>query len=215
MPRTLILIALVLASLTLVPLSCLMKVRTDSAKRGAREQIVPDMDAQPKFKTQAENAFFADGRAMRLPVAGTVARGRLEADSRRFRGVDHDTTYTTAFPLPVTEELLARGQERFRIYCAPCHGLGGAGDGMVHKRAESLQQGTWTPPSDLASPTVVARANGHLFHTITAGIRNMPAYGSQIPVDDRWAIVAYVRALQRARNATLADVPEDARRNLR
>lgn len=215
MPRLVIYIALILAALTLVPLSCVLKAQQDPSKPSPRIQILPDMDAQPKFKTQSENPFFADGRAMRPPVAGTVARGHLEADSRRYRGLEADSTLTTVFPLPVTPELLARGQERFQIYCTPCHGLGGAGDGVVHRRAESLQQGTWTPPTDLASEAVVARPVGHLFGTITGGIRNMPAYGDQIPADDRWAIVAYVRALQRARNATLADVPEDVRRNLR
>ncbi len=215
MPRLVIYIALILAALTLVPLSCVLKAQQDPAKRQPRIQIIPDMDAQPKFKPQAENAFFPDGRAMRLPVEGTVARGQLDADSRRFRGLESDSTHTTVFPLPVTADLLARGHERYQIFCAPCHGLGGAGNGTVHIRAEALQQGTWTPPTDLATQAVVERPVGHLFGTISAGIRNMPAYGDQIPVDDRWAIVAYVRALQRARNATLADVPEDVRRNLR
>ena len=84
----------------------------------------------------------------------------------------------------------------------------------MNLRAESLQEGTWTTPTDLASAVVVGRPNGHIFNTITNGIRNMPAYGPQVEVNDRWAIVAYVRALQRARNATLADVPDDARKNL-
>jgi mono/diheme cytochrome c family protein len=86
---------------------------------------------------------------------------------------------------------------------------------MTHRRAEQLQEGTWTPPTDLASQTVVGRSHGHLYNSIANGIRNMPAYGHQIPPADRWAIVAYVRALQRARNASLDDVPEEQRRNLR
>ena len=215
MPRSVIFIAAILVTLTLVPLACILRAQQDPTKGSPRLQIIPDMDAQPKFKTQAENSFFSDGRAMRLPVEGTVPRGGLESDSRFYRGLEADSTHVTTLPVRVTEALLARGQERFGIFCAPCHGLGGAGDGIVHKRAESLQQGTWTPPTDLASETVVARPVGHLFGTITGGIRNMPAYGDQIPAADRWAIVAYVRALQRARNATLADVPEDVRRNLR
>ncbi len=215
MPRSLIIIGLILVTFTLVPLACIVKAQHDPAKRLPRYQVVPDMDTQPKFKTQAENPFFADDRAMREPVAGTVAREHFFTDQREATGREPDSTFTTVFPLKVTDTLLRRGQERFGIYCTPCHGLGGAGDGMVHKRAEALQQGTWTPPADLASETVVARPVGHLFNTITNGIRNMPAYGHQIPVDDRWAIVAYVRALQRARNATLQDVPEDKRSNLR
>ncbi len=126
-----------------------------------------------------------------------------------------DSTFTDEFPVPVTEALLARGQERYDIFCATCHGLAGAGDGMIHRRAEQLAQGTWTPPTDLATETVVGRPHGHIYNSIANGIRNMPAYGHQITVEDRWAIVAYVRALQRARNATLDDVPEENRRTLR
>ncbi|MEZ4386026.1 MAG: cytochrome c [Candidatus Krumholzibacteriia bacterium] len=217
MPRPLIYIGLILASLTLVPLACVMKNWNNPTKTSTRIQVIPDMDTQPKFKPQTRNPFFADGLAMRQWPEGTVARGMLHADTRYQYGKDSlaDTTFTTAFPMPVTEALLARGQERFGIFCSECHGLAGAGDGMVHRRAERLAQGTWTPPSDLASETVVGRTNGHLYNTIANGIRNMPAYGHQIPVEDRWAIVAYVRALQRARNATLDDVPEENRRTLR
>ena len=151
---------------------------------------------------------------MRLPPAGTVARGQLDDDDLFYYGLDPSGEFDTGFPLPVSAALLARGQERFAIYCAVCHGLAADGNSAVHHRAESLQEGTWTPPTDLASEVVLGRPNGHLFNTITNGIRSMPAYGPQIPVADRWAIVAYVRALQRARNAALTDVPEDVRKTL-
>jgi mono/diheme cytochrome c family protein len=101
------------------------------------------------------------------------------------------------------------------IYCSPCHGLAGYGDGMVAKRAEELQEGTWTPPSSMHSDLIRVRPAGQLFNTITNGIRNMPAYGQQISVEDRWAIVAYVRALQRSQAATVEDVPRDLRTSLR
>lgn len=217
MPRPLIYIGLILVSLTLVPMACVVKNWANPVKTTSRIQVVPDMDNQFSFKGQDANPFFEDGRAMQRWPEGTVARGLLRADSQYEYGLDSltDSTFTTTFPVPVTEALLARGQERYDIHCSACHGLGGRGDGMVHRRAEQLAQGTWTPPTDLTTETVVNREHGHIYNTIANGIRNMPAYGHQIPVSDRWAIVAYVRALQRARNATLDDVPEANRRALR
>ena len=215
MPRPLISIALILAALTLVPLACVVKNWHDPAKSTTRIQIVPDMDSQPSFKAQSVNPFFPDGRAARRWPEGTVPRGLLREDTRLHQGREPDSSFTTTFPLPVTEALLTRGRQRYDIFCATCHGLGGTGAGMVHRRAESLEQGTWTPPTDLATETVIGRPHGYLYNVIRNGIRNMPAYGHQIPPEDRWAIVAYVRALQRARNATVDDVPEENRRTLR
>jgi mono/diheme cytochrome c family protein len=214
-PRPLLFILLILAALSLLPMACVLKNWHDPAKTSPRIQINPDMDQQPKFKAQTANPFFADGRAMRVWPAGTVPRGQLRGDDRYYRGLEPDSTFTAVFPVPVSEELLVRGRERYDIFCATCHGLGGAGDGVTHRRAEHLAQGTWIPPTDLASQTVVERSHGHLYNSIANGIRNMPAYGHQIPPADRWAIVAYVRALQRARNATLDDVPDEHRRALR
>jgi len=151
---------------------------------------------------------------MRPDPPGTVARGELDEDDAIYRGKRGDEWITT-IPVPVTGALLARGRQRFDIYCSPCHGLAGYGDGMVAKRAEALQEGTWTPPSSFHTDLVRSRPVGHIFNTITHGIRNMPAYGPQIPVADRWAIVSYVRALQRSQNATVADVPPDLRAQLR
>jgi mono/diheme cytochrome c family protein len=115
----------------------------------------------------------------------------------------------------VDARLLARGHERYAVFCAPCHGLSGHGDGMVARRADRLQQGTWTPPSSFHVEPVSARPVGHLFNTITNGIRTMPAYGSQVGVADRWAIVAYVRALQRSQRASIDDVPPELRSTVR
>jgi mono/diheme cytochrome c family protein len=110
--------------------------------------------------------------------------------------------------------LLQRGADRYQIYCAPCHGLAGYGDGIVALRADRLMEGTWVPPTSVHDATVLARPVGHLFNSITNGIRTMPAYGSQIPVDDRWAIVAYVRAMQRGRHAPASVLTAEERARL-
>jgi mono/diheme cytochrome c family protein len=168
------------------------------------------MDNQPRYKSQQANALFADTREARPPVTGTVARGHLDEDDGLNRGL-RDGKWIESFPVPVTSVLLERGSERFEIYCAPCHGLAGYGDGIVAVRADRLQEGTWVPPSSMHDTTVLARPVGHLFNSITNGIRTMPSYGSQIPVPDRWAIVAYVRALQRGGHTPVAVLTADER----
>jgi mono/diheme cytochrome c family protein len=205
-------ILIVLTLVSFIPLAVIANKRVTDMSH-PRMRIVPDMDKQEKFRSQRANPMFADGRAMRMPPAGAVARGEARLDPHWNEGKVQGQ-WATKFPTPVTAETMRRGQDRFNIYCSPCHGLTGAGDGMVNLRAERLQEGTWTPPSNLASDVVTARPVGHLFNTITNGIRSMPPYGPQIPEDDRWAIVAYVRALQRSQNATLSDVPVDQRSNL-
>jgi mono/diheme cytochrome c family protein len=129
-----------------------------------------------------------------------VARGELQDSDPIYRGTAPlDTTFVAEIPVPVDEAVLARGQARYQIFCAPCHGAGGLGDGKVHLKAQAATDGsTWVPPTNLTDQTVVDRPAGHIYNTIANGLRNMPAYGSQIPVDDRWAIVAYVRELQKA-----------------
>ena len=215
MPRPLIYIALILLSLSLVPMACVIVNWTDPVKTETRIQVVPDMDSQPKFKAQSVNPFFSDGRSARQWPASTVPRS-LDAQAAELPpGMFPDSTYVTEFPLQVDEALLARGRERYDIFCATCHGLTGAGDGMISRRAEKLAQGTWTPPTDIATQPVIDRQHGYLYNVIANGVRNMPGYGHQIEPRDRWAIVAYLRALQRARTATVDDVPEENRRTLR
>lgn len=194
MPRWVGSVLVVLAALALLPFACIYKARATRSPL-PRIHVVQGMDNQPRYKSQQVNPLFTDTREARPPVAGTVARGRLDADDAIARGM-RGGQWVETFPVPVTMTLLTRGQERFRIYCAPCHGLAGAGDGIVAVRADRLQEGTWVPPSSMHVASVLERPVGHLFNTITNGIRTMPSYGSQIPVDDRWAIVAYVRALQ-------------------
>jgi mono/diheme cytochrome c family protein len=212
-PRWMLLVTLVMVSLSWIPLALIARDRTQKS-RSPRLMVIPDMDKQAKFQPQKMNVLFADTRADRRPVEGTVARGRLETDDA-FHGGTIDGQWATTFPIPVNESVMRRGQERFNIYCAPCHGWDGSGGGVVAKRADALQEGTWVPPTSLHDPIVRARPNGHLFNTVTNGIRNMPPYGAQIHESDRWAIIAYVRALQRSQNAPIDDVPPEMRPSLR
>lgn len=211
--KILIAAAVILVPLSLIPPLLIAKARVTKSS-APRVHFIPDMDDQPKFRAQSRNRLFADRRAMRPPVPGAVARDRLHADDAFYRGKVGDAWVAT-FPVPVTNSLIRRGQERFDIFCATCHGLAGAGDGPTAVRADRLQEGTWTPPASFHTDLVRERPVGHLFNAITYGIRNMPAYGPQIPEMDRWAIVAYVRALQRSQYATVNDVPADYRPTLK
>lgn len=213
LPRWLLYAVAILVVLSWVPLALIMRARVTTSPQ-PRIHIIPDMDNQPKFKAQARNPIFADRRAMRPPVEGAVPRGAILGDPALTSGKIAED-WVDAAPLEVDRELLRRGRERYDIYCSPCHGLVGFGDGMVAKRADELQEGTWTPPTSFHSELLRERPDGHIFNTITNGIRNMPAYGPQIPVEDRWAIVAYVRALQRSQSATVDDVPPEIRAQLR
>jgi mono/diheme cytochrome c family protein len=207
MPRRITYALVALFVIGMIPLALILKARVSTSPR-PRIQVIPDMDTQPKYVAQSQNPLFLDGRAMRTPPAGTIARGDLRADDWLYRG-RRDGDWATVLPLPVTEALMNRGRERYGIFCAPCHGLSGYGDGMVARRADKLQEGTWVPPTSYHTAAVRARPVGHIFNTITNGIRTMPPYGPQIPVEDRWAIAAYVRALQRSQDAHLADVPAE------
>ena len=216
MPRWISLTAVVLATLGLIPFALIASSRQVSSPR-PRISLVQDMGKQPKYRPQSANPMFADGRAMRLPVTGTIARGELAEDDRLNRGVDGNQWLQT-IPVPVTEALLHRGQERFDIYCAACHGLSGYGNGMVAQRATELATQLGQPAvtvSSLHADAVRSRSVGEIFNTITNGVRNMPPYAAQIDVADRWAIVAYVRALQRSQSANVDDVPADKRQDLR
>lgn len=195
----------------------LLAVRARVTKSDSpRIHLVPDMDNQKKFKAQAANPLFADGRAMRPQVDGTVARGQLVANTHLTTGFV-DGTYATTFPMPVTRALLDRGRTQYGVYCAVCHGESGYGDGAVSRRADQLMlagKALWVPPTSYHTGDPLTREVGHLFNTITNGIRTMPAYSDQISAEDRWAIVAYVKALQRSQGATIDDVPEAERRQL-
>jgi len=196
-----------LATLTMmIPILLLVKDRVTRSEH-TRLMLVFDMDNQAFLKAQQKYDLFADGRASRYAPEGTVAREDVVGDAHLTEG-KVDTTWAEAFPAAVTvdEDLVARGRERFEIYCATCHGYAGRGDGMINKRANALMEGTWVQPTDLLSQAVLDRPVGHIYNTIRRGIRNMPPYGAQIPVEDRWAIVSYVRALQMSGAADVSDL---------
>lgn len=171
--------------------------------------INPNMDSQPKYLPQEESKFFADGATMRPLVDGTVARGELREDSKYYTGKDEKGNYVKDFPEEVTFNmaLVERGQHRFNIYCSPCHSRVGNGRGIV------VEKGLVPPPS-FHTDSLRAFPVGRFFDVITNGIRNMPPYKYQIPVADRWAIISYVKALQRSHEGTIKDVPESLRGKL-
>lgn len=159
-----------------------------------------DMQDQPKYKPLAASTFFPDGRSARPIPADTVARGELAAVDTAHTG-EQDGDFAATIPIPITMSSLRRGQERFDIFCSPCHGRLGDGNGIVAQRGFHF-------PADLASDRVRALPPGYIFQVISNGYGGMGDYGDQIPaVADRWAIVAYVRALQLSRHATMDDVP--------
>jgi mono/diheme cytochrome c family protein len=164
-------------------------------------QIRQDMADQPKNKPLSPSSFFDDGRSERPLIDNTVARGSL-ADDDLFVPKE-----SNAFPLPLTTDLLKRGQERYKIFCSPCHGIQGDGNGMVSMR------GMKHPPS-YHDPRLRQVPNGYIFDVITNGFGGMLSYSAQIPPADRWAIIAYVRALQLSRNAPVSDLPPDLREKL-
>ncbi len=165
-----------------------------------------DMQDQPKYIPLRGSAFWADGRSARMPVANTVARGNLRDDvyfyTGKINGQEGDK-----FPLPVTRELLERGQQRFRIYCTPCHSRVGDGEGMI------VQRGLKHPPSYHEEKLKKAPI-GHFYDVMTNGFGAMLNYSAQVRPADRWAIAAYIRALQLSQDAKLSDVPEAERSHI-
>jgi hypothetical protein len=165
-----------------------------------------DMHVQPKYKPDEPSTFFQDGRSDRPEIPGTVASGHLRTDellyTGRVNGLEADQ-----FPFPITPQVLERGQGRFNIYCTPCHDYTGSGHGMV------VQRGFPAPPSYHTDRLRKAPA-GHFFEVMTDGYGAMYSYAARISPEDRWAIVAYIRALQLSQNATLADVPAQERQKL-
>ena len=169
---------------------------------GCRQQMAD----QPRYNPLAPSAFFADGQSARPLVPGTVARGQLRDATPLYTGKS-GAAFVDTFPLPVTRAVLARGQERYNIYCAPCHDRLGTGDGMIVRR------GFRRPPSFHLDRLREAPV-GYYFDVITQGFGAMQDYAAQIPPRDRWAIIAYIRALQLSQHATLAEVPAAEREKL-
>ena len=187
--------------------------------RGAKStqppvEVFPDMDRQAKYKPQSESKFFADGRTDRPLPANVVAYGAplqahgpgqddvaLGANGPLYHGKNPDGSWACGFPLPVTHELMARGRERFTIFCQPCHGALGDGRGITSQYGMG-------GVANYHDDRLRKMTEGEIFNTITFGKNTMMAYGDKLTPGDRWAVIAYVRALQRARLGTAADVPE-------
>ncbi|MEQ1756779.1 MAG: cytochrome c [Vicinamibacterales bacterium] len=165
-----------------------------------------DMHNGPRYRPLQSTTFFANGSSSRMVVANTVARGQLNEDRHLYEGVV-DGRPAETFPMPVTADVMARGHERFDVFCSPCHGMTGVGNGMI------VQRGFRQPPS-FHDERLRNAPVGYYFDVMTNGFGMMQDYAAQVPVADRWAIAAYIRALQTSRSATVADVPADRRADL-
>jgi mono/diheme cytochrome c family protein len=162
-----------------------------------------DMHDQPRYKPYALTTFFGDDRSARPPVEGTIARGQLHLNQVLFTGFSGDAPARN-FPFAITADDLLRGQERFNIFCSPCHSELGDGNGIVVRRGFRQARNFHTEQMRNAP-------SGHFFDVITNGFGAMPSYAYRIEPEDRWRIIAYIRALQLSQNATPEDVPADAR----
>lgn len=166
-----------------------------------------DMHDQPKYIPLRPSSFFSDGRSARPLIEGTVARGHLNEDTAYYTGKDANGKLVAEFPFAVTKEILLRGQNRFNIYCTPCHDYTGSGNGMV------VQRGFRHPPSYHIDRLRNAPV-GHFFDVITNGLGAMQDYAIQLTPADRWAVAAYIRALQYSQEASINDVPAKERAQL-
>jgi mono/diheme cytochrome c family protein len=164
------------------------------------------MHDQPKYSPLEESSFFSDNTASRPPVAGTVPRGHLRDDELLYQGTLNGQA-ADVFPFAVDEAVMTRGQDAINAFCSPCHARTGRGDGIVVKRG-------YTRPPDLTDENVRSQPVGHYFNVITNGFGAMPDHAAQVKVRDRWAIAAYLRALQMSASASIADVPPAERSRL-
>ncbi|MEY2466005.1 MAG: hypothetical protein QOD03_526 [Verrucomicrobiota bacterium] len=197
---------------------CIVIVMGVAGKRGTMSRktplyIFPDMKRQLKLRPQTPNEFFANGTSSQLPVAGTVAQHKpLQVGDKWVYPYEDSPVYTgraigtTNFvennPFPISAELMKRGQQRFTIYCTPCHGQSGEGNGITKK------VGAMAIVANLHDKRIVEMTDGELFNTITYGKNLMGAYGPNVPVEDRWAVIAYLRALQLSHLGTVEDLPQ-------
>lgn len=204
---------------------CVAAVISIAGFRGSHSRktplyIFPDMKRELKLRPEAPDNFFANGTTSQLPPEGTVARTKpimvgdkavySYEDSAVYTGFMPGTTnFVETNPFPITSKLLARGQERFNIYCSPCHGREADGNGITKKL------GVMMTVANLQDPRIVKFTDGEIFYVITHGRNTMYPYGPNVPVEDRWAIIAYVRALQLSHLGSINDVPQDERANLK
>ncbi len=176
----------------------------ERTSRNAPIHLNPNMDNQQRYDPQSQSAFFSDSATMRFPVVGTVARRHLNDDDVYYRGIKSDGSFIEKLPIDITSQLLNRGRERYDIYCSPCHSRLGDGRGIIVKRG-------YVPPPSFHDDRIRNMPDGEIYDLISNGVGNMPSYKHQIPVADRWAIVAYLRVLQRSQNASYNDIPEELR----
>lgn len=172
-------------------------------------EIFPDMNRQAKLLPQKPDDFFADGRASQLPVPGTIARNAPYQNWPVYTGrISGLTNFVDTLPLPMTPALLERGRQRFEITCSPCHGSQADGNGITHHFGMSIV-------ANLHDKRIVELADGEIFDTVTYGKGLMSGYGTVMPPEDRWAVIAYLRALQRAQLGSMDDVPADCQAALK
>jgi hypothetical protein len=214
---------LLIFGVTVVAVMAIAGRRLDDGGSTSRKPPIymfPDMDRQLKLRPQEPNAFFANGISSQLPVPGTVPQSKpmivngkevyaFEDSPVNTGRTPGSTNYTEINPLPITAGLLKRGQQRYTISCAPCHGAMADGNGITKKI------GAMAVVANLHDKRIVEMTDGELFHVITNGRNLMGAYGPNVPTEDRWAIIAYVRALQLSRLGTLEDVPQELRGTLK
>ncbi|MDX1630272.1 MAG: cytochrome c [Thermoanaerobaculia bacterium] len=182
--------------------SCVLLVLASLAALGCRQ----DMHDQPRYEALEASTFFGDGQASRHPVEGTVARGHLRSDGV-FETGKSDGEFVSYLPMEVDAEVLQRGRERFDIFCSPCHGRLGEGQGMVVRRG-------FKRPNSFHRDPLKSQPVGYYFDAMTNGFGQMPSYASQIPARDRWSIAAYIRALQLSRGARVSELPLEDREAL-
>jgi len=194
-------------ALAIIPLALILTACT-GIQRDPPIIVWWDMKRQLKFRTEGETGLFPDGRNTRPAPVDTVARGTKFEDTPFYTGMDGDK-YVGRMPVEITPALLHQGQLRFTTYCTPCHDRTGSGRGIVPTRIPIWQ------PANLMEDRLVEAADGDLFNVITNGRRTMPSYKTQIVTADRWAIIAYVRLLERAAHGTVNDVPEELRAELK
>jgi mono/diheme cytochrome c family protein len=191
----------------LLPLGALALLCSACTCEGvSSSQVLQRMEVQEKYLPYAANDLFADGRSMRTPPEGTISRERLVGHPGITTGLVNGVPVSEV-PVPITAELLRRGRHRFEIVCANCHGLVGNGDSMV---ADNMA--TRLPPSLVA---LTEKPAGSFYQAITEGYGLMPSFAGEIPMDERWAVVAYVKALQLSQNTPIQALPEDIQRRLR
>jgi len=179
--------------------------RGDKATKPPLE-VFPDMDRMPYYEPQAASEFFSDGRTDRQPVPNAVARGTFHENAYLQTG-RQGAEYGNGIPIEVSNQTMARGEERYNIYCSVCHGQAGNGDSMTKKYG-------MITVADLTSEIFVNYSDGQIYDVIANGAKTMLPYGDKLSVEDRWAVVLYVRALQRAANGSVEDLTPGAREEL-